>query len=89
MLTTQNSPPYCYTVRRNPPAEAGPAAGSQSPEGLPGRPRPTDAGQPGERRKEKTLSDGGPPRGYLFPLAAPRDAFEKCDTLTKQLDLMT
>lgn len=86
MLTKQNSPPYCYTARRNPQAEAGPAAGSQSPEGLRGRPQPSDARQPG--REEKTLSDCAPCR-YVLPSADLGDTFEKCHALTRQFDLIT
>lgn len=49
-LATQSSPPCCCRVRKSPPAGAGPAAESQGPGGLPGRPQPICAEQPGRRR---------------------------------------
>lgn len=62
-LATQNSPPCCCRVRKSPQAEAGPAAGSQSPGGLQGRLQPIYAGQPGEKVEEIRL---GPAQVHVF-----------------------
>lgn len=74
--TTQNSPPCCCRVRKNPPTGAGPAAWSQSPEGLQGRLQPIYAEQPGEKT-EMTPVRLIPAQLHVFPSTAWRDVFQE------------